>query len=102
MRDLKKWAIIDSLGTTAYIILIVSFIYFLGQIQAESGESILVSIAMLMLFVFSAAFTGSLVFGRPILWYLDGRKKDAFYLLAYTLGILLALTILVFIFLLIR
>ena len=98
MKDVKKWAVINSLGTTAYIILIASFIYALNNID-NPGKTVFVPIAMLMLFVFSAAFTGSLVFGRPILLYLDGKKRESLYLLTYTLGILLALTIFVFMFL---
>jgi hypothetical protein len=41
---------------------------------------------MLSLLVFSAALVGSLIFGRPILWYLDNKKKEAVLLLAYTLA----------------
>ena len=48
---------------------------------------------MLMLFVFSAAVTGSLIFGQPVLWYLDGKKKDALTLLTYTLAVFFILTV---------
>ncbi|MBI5045747.1 MAG: hypothetical protein HZC14_01935 [Candidatus Niyogibacteria bacterium] len=48
---------------------------------------------MLSLLVFSAALVGILIFGRPLLWYLDGKKQDAVYLLACTLAIFLAITI---------
>ena len=96
MNKIIKRAFIDSVGTAAYIILVVSFIFSL-QIFASKQDNIIISIAMLLLFVFSAALTGSLVFGKPIMMYLDGKKKEAVSLVAYTLGILLAITILAFI-----
>jgi hypothetical protein len=47
---------------------------------------------MLMLLVFSAALVGVLIFGRPLLWYLEGRKQDSLLLLAGTLAILFVIT----------
>jgi len=44
---------------------------------------------MLLVLVFSAALTGILIFGRPAIWYLDGKKSEALFLLFYTLGALL-------------
>jgi hypothetical protein len=96
MKETIKYALLDSLGTTAYIALIASFMYFVEKGSFGAGKTVFVPIAMLMLFVFSAAFTGTLVFGRPIVWYLNGRKQEALSLLFYTLGIFLAITIIVF------
>lgn len=53
-------------------------------------------IAMLMLFVLSAAITGSLVIGRPILLYLDGLKKEAVKMFLFTVGFMFAITVIVF------
>lgn len=58
-------------------------------------------VAVLMLLVFSAALMGILVFGQPVMWYVDGKKKAALYLLGYTMVLLLALTMLTFVALLI-
>jgi len=101
MKKVLKHAIMNALGTFVYVVAVVSVIWTLGQ-SFEGKESIINPILMLMLFVFSAALTGSLVFGRPILWYIDGRKKEALYLLVYTLGILLIIILLVFFFLVLR
>jgi hypothetical protein len=64
---------------------------FLGK-----NNTILIPIAMLMLFVFSAAFTGILILGRPVMWYLDGKKKEAIYLLFYTLLVFFVVTLIAF------
>lgn len=93
MEKVMKYALIDALGTAVYIILLVCFMFFGSNWSSGKGDTILVPIVMLMLFVFSAAFTGSLVFGRPIMWYADGKKREALRLLFHTLGIFLILTL---------
>ncbi len=96
MKEIIKKAIINSFVTALYIILIASFMFYLGQNESDA-KSVFIPIAMLMLFVFSAAFTGSLVFGKPLMLYIDGKRKEALSLLFYTLGILLIITIISFI-----
>lgn len=99
-REILKYATINSLGTALYIVIIALFLNVGGQVFPKE-DTALTPVVMLMLFVFSAAITGSLVFGRPILWYLDNKKKQAIFLLIYTLGIFLLITIIVlFIFIL--
>ena len=95
MNKIIKNALIDTIGTTAYIILVVSFIFSL-QVLAPNEDIIIIPIAMLLLFVFSAALTGTLVFGKPVMWYLDGKKKEAISLISYTLGFLFIIIIIVF------
>jgi len=99
MKNVIKYATINSFGTAVYVMFIASFIYFLGNAFSETSKTVFIPIAMLMLFVFSAAFTGTLVFGRPIIWYLNGKKREALSLLFYTLGIFLAITFIAFLFL---
>ena len=100
MNKTLRYATINSIGTALYISSVVSFIYFLGRIfDNVKSESVIIPIAMLMLFVFSAAFTGILVLGRPIIWYLEGKKRAALSLLFYTLGILFLITVITFLFL---
>lgn len=93
-KDIIKSAFLNALATTAYIALVAFFMFYVPK-SFGSGEdsTVLIPIVMLSLFVFSAALTGVLVFGRPIIWYLDGKKKEAIRLLAYTLVIFLIITI---------
>jgi hypothetical protein len=85
-KDILKYALVNSLWTVLYIILIGTFFYN-AQSMFGDEHSPLIPVIMLMLFVFSAALTGGLILGRPFLWYLDGKKKEALTLLGYTLGI---------------
>ncbi len=97
MNKTIKIAAIDSLATALYIILVASFMFYIQKTFPNNLPIVLIPIAMLLLFVFSAALTGFLVFGKPVMLYLDGKKKQARSLLGYTLGFLLIITILVFI-----
>lgn len=60
--------------------LIVSVIFSL-QNYPQIEDTVFIPITMLMLFVCSAAITGFLVFGKPAMLYLDGKKQDAIQLL---------------------
>jgi hypothetical protein len=96
MKNIPKYAILNALGASLYVILIASLIYSLGNGFLGKNNTVFVPIALLMLFVFSATFTGILILGRPAIWYLDGKKKEAIYLLFYTLCILFIITLLAF------
>lgn len=83
-----KTAFANTLLTVLYITLVASILRNAERLFGQVPEpNVLIPILMLSLFVFSAAITGFLVFGRPMMWYLDGRKEDSLSLLAYTLVI---------------
>lgn len=84
-KDVLKYALINSFLTALYIGLVASFLFYGLRSFEQEPDTVFAPLLMLMLFVFSAALTGTLVLGRPVLWYLDGRKKEAINLLFYTL-----------------
>jgi hypothetical protein len=100
-KDIFKYALINSLLTVFYIGLVASFLFYGPRYFVFAGkpDTVFAPIMMLMLFVFSAAITSALVLGRPVLWYMDGRKKEAVSLFFATLSIFFA--VMIFIFLLI-
>ena len=91
-KDIIKNALINAFVVATYVTAIASFLFYVPK-SFGPVDSVLVPIVMLLLFVFSAALMGVLIFGRPILWYLDGKKEEAFSLLVYTLGIFLLITL---------
>ena len=95
-HDILKIAGLNALATTLYIIMVASFMFYAPKTM-DATPSVFLPVAMLLLFVCSAALTGTLVFGRPALWYLDGRKKEAITLLFATLGILFGITLVTFV-----
>lgn len=96
MKPILKTALFNSLATAIYIVVIGSFMFYAGQAKFGQKDTVFVPIFVLMLLVFSAAFTGALIFGSPVLWYLDGKKREALSLLGYTLGTFFAITLVVF------
>lgn len=91
-NGIKKTALINVLITTAYIIAVGAFMYYGGQIKLGRANTFLIPIALLLLFVFSAALTGFLIFGKPAQLYVDGKKKEALSLLFNTLAIFSLIT----------
>lgn len=96
-KAILKYAVLNALGTLLYIALVASFLSHTAQIFGNSPEHIvLIPIAMLLLFVCSASITAGLVLGRPVLWYLDGKKKEAVQLFIVTVGCLFLATFVAF------
>ncbi len=93
MNQTLKNALSNALATVLYIFLVASFMYYGSQVKIGKTNTFLIPAAMLLLFTFSAALTGFLIFGRPALLYLDGKKKEALSLLWYTLSILFVITL---------
>jgi len=96
-KDILKYACINSFLTTFYIGLVASFMFYGQRSFPQGPDTVFAPILMLMLLVFSAALTGSLVLGRPILWYMDGKKREAISLLGYTLSVFFIIMLLAFI-----
>jgi hypothetical protein len=85
MEEIRKTALINSAATALYIIIIGLFMYYGTMMKIGRDNAFLAPIAMLSLFVFSAALTGFLMIGKPAQMYVDGKKKEALSLLKYTL-----------------
>lgn len=79
----------------AYIFCIAIFFNFGIEKMFKNVPEIFGPIVMLPLLVLSAAIMAILVFGKPVLLYVDNQKKDALTMLFYTLGCLAAIFILV-------
>lgn len=98
MKSIMKRAFLNAIATTGYVILVVLFLFSLQRF-ASKPETIIIPMSMLLLFVCSAAITGFLVFGKPVMLYIDGKKKEAVSLLVHTIGMLVIITIVFFVFL---
>lgn len=89
------WAAIDAVGVFVYV-LIVALILTNAQNIFGQMANFWGPVAFLLLFVFSAAVCGTLVFGWPAYLWFDGAKKDAVKTLLYTVIDLFAITLLAF------
>lgn len=85
MNKITKQALINSAGTVLYVIAVALFMYYGTLIKIGRSNSILIPIALLLLFVLSASVTGYLMLSKPAQMYLDGKKKEALSLLTKTI-----------------
>ena len=81
-KNIITTSLINSLGVVAYVSIVATIIKN-GQSIFGSMYGIFGPFSFLMLFVLSAAICGYLVFGKSVLMYLDGNKKEALKLLGY-------------------
>jgi hypothetical protein len=77
---------LNALAALCYIIAIVLAIFYGGPLLAGTDDSILIPMAMLSLFVFSAATMGYIVLYQPIVMFLEGKKVEATDLFLKTIG----------------
>ncbi len=84
----------NSLGATVYTGVVAIFIFNAEKIFGNKPDTFLAPLAMLLLFVLSAAVVGGLVLGKPILLYLDGEKKAGVKLFLHSLAWLFGFTVL--------
>lgn len=95
-KTLMKWAAVHSLGVLVYVFLVANVMTNADKIVGKTDNAFS-GMAFLMMFVLSAAVVGSLIIGKPIFLYIDGKKKEAVNLLLYTILSLFILTALIFI-----
>jgi hypothetical protein len=77
----------------AYIIFVVMTINFGSRWATEQAEAnLLLPIGMLSLFVLSASVMGYIFLSKPIIMFLDGKRKEAINLFVQTTLIFAAIT----------
>lgn len=94
---LQTQAFLHSLGVVAYIIVVSCLMFNVERIFGGQEDTVLAPVAFLLLFTLSAAIVGLLVFGRPVMLYLDGKKKEAMNFAGTTVGFLFIEALFVFI-----
>ncbi len=81
-----------ALGTAAYIALVALLMSNANNIFGKM-PGVMAFIPFLLLFVVSAAITGSLVLGKPLMMYIDGSRKEAVKLFLTTISWLIVLLV---------
>lgn len=95
-NQITKYALINSLVATAYIALVATLMSNAETLFGKQ-DSPISTMAFLLLFVISAAVMALTIFGRPLVWYLDGQKTEAIKLALYTIGFLAMIATITFI-----
>lgn len=92
-KNLMLMAAKNAVLTGLYVAAVAIFMTYAEKIVGQA-DSALGGVAILMLFTLSAAVVASLVVGKPLMMYLDGRKKEAVKTLLFTIAGLFILTLL--------
>lgn len=99
MLDLKtiKQSLSYAAAAVLYVVLVATVMYNAERLFNDGKpDSVLAPIGILLLLVVSAATMGMLIFGKPIMLYIDGKKREGAMMAVYTIGQLAAFTILLF------
>ena len=97
---MSKYPILNALGASGYIALVVSLLNFVSQTQSDKPDTAFAPVAFLSLFTLSAAVMAYLFFYQPLLLFIEGQKKQAVNLFIRTVGVFAVFTAVVWILLL--
>ena len=97
MNDKKIVArgFLHSVAACIYIVAVATLMSNGERVFGRTG-GVLVPIGVLLLLIVSAAVMGALVFGKPVMLYIDGKKREAVALVICTIGSLAFITLLFF------
>lgn len=101
MLDMKiaKQSLGYAVGAVLYVAVVATIMHNAQKLFGSDGkpDTVLAPIGILMLLVVSAATMGMLVFGKPVMLYLDGQKREAVMMAVCTIGSLAIFTASLFI-----
>jgi hypothetical protein len=92
-QSVPKRGVLNALAAFAYVAVLVSFIANIELLAGTGEDSALAPVGFLLMLVLSASVMGLLIFGAPILLYLDGKKKEAVQLMVWTIGSLAVIAV---------
>jgi hypothetical protein len=80
-----KSSFLYALGAGVYIVLVGLFMHYAESLFGKN-DNVIGIVAVLILFSLSALVVGGLLIGKPVMLYIDGKKKDAILMLASVAG----------------
>ena len=87
---------VNALGTAVYIAVVSWFLFNSGQVFGKA-RNFWGLFALLLLLVISVVTVGTLVFGKPLLLYIEGKKKAGIDMFLCLLAWLAIIGVLIFI-----
>lgn len=83
---MSKNSIINALSASVYIVLVVSVMTFVTQPLKNKPDTFFAPIVVLFVLTLSTAIMGFLFFYQPLLFLIEGRRKEAVDLFVKTVG----------------
>lgn len=97
---MTKNPIVNALGASGYIILVVSIINFISMTQSDKPDTAFAPVLFLSLLTLSVTMMACLFFYKPLQFFIEGKKKEALKLFIQTVGVFAGFTVVVLILLL--
>jgi len=91
-KTLIKSAAFHSFGVVAYVSLIAGLMRLIEKFLSNTPDTVFAPVAVLLLFVTSAAITGYLVVGQPLMLFLEGKKTEAVKQFGYNIAFMILFT----------
>ncbi|MFA6974116.1 MAG: hypothetical protein WC238_05265 [Parcubacteria group bacterium] len=86
-KKIIQQSFLFALGEGIYISLVALLMFTVQKFFGDKPDPVIVApIAFLLLLVISAAISGALILGKPLMLYLDGQKKEAVMLFGFTVA----------------
>lgn len=95
--NILKQGLLSAGLAAGYVALVSAFMAHAEKIFGGKEPGPLGPVVFLLLFVVSASVMCLLVFGKPVMMYIDGKKREAVELLVSTIAILATITVLLLI-----
>jgi len=96
-KKIIKQSLSYAASAVLYVAVVATVMNNAERIFGKQDNSVLAPIGFLLLLVVSAATMGMLVFGKSVMLYIDGKKRDAVMMVVCTIGSLAIITILLFV-----
>ena len=93
---MTKNPVVNAFLAAGYIGLVVLGINFIAQGGADEPDTLLIPMAMLSLFVLSAAVMGYLFVYQPFMLYFEDKKQEAVTFFVTTVGVFALITLALF------
>ncbi|GEM_PF-5571511 len=91
-NKIALYALGNAAIASCYVALVAAIMSGAEQFAGKAGD-IVAPMGFLLLFSSSAAILALAVFGRPVAWYMEGKRSDAVTLAVYTVSFLLIITL---------
>lgn len=100
LHHILKFAFLHAVLAAGYVTAVAFFMSSVPTLLGGEPPDFMGGALFLLVFVISAAVMGLLIFARPLMWYINGAKREAIWLAIYTVGCLAGIAILLFLLLL--
>jgi hypothetical protein len=94
---MSKNPLLNAVGASGYIILVVSVLAFVSKTQGSKPDTFFAPVAFLSLLTLSILVMTYLFFYQPLQLFIEGKKKQAIQLFVQTAGIFAVITTIVLI-----